>query len=74
MASVKFNKDSPEFAIFNEFWALLQKYYIPEETDEYWENFVQDYDVFIKKHPESIARGLARFLQTFLENKMKGRC
>lgn len=72
MASVKFNKDSPEFTIFNEFWSLLQKYYIPDTSDEYWEAVIKDTDRFVADNPHPLTRMLSRLLITFLEKKMKG--
>ena len=38
MGSVKFEKGSQEFLFFSEFWQMVQKYYEPDDTDEYWEN------------------------------------
>ena len=34
MAEVKFAKGSEEWQMFMDFWALCQKYWEPEETDE----------------------------------------
>ena len=73
MAEVKFTKDDPEFKILNEFWALLQRYYIPEQSDEYWEALIADVNKFLEGNPQALARGLSKFLTTYLENKMKGR-
>lgn len=74
MASVKFNKDSPEFTILNEFWAMLQKFYVPEESDEYWQEFIAEYDDFIRRHPDELSRQLLKAMHIYLEKKLKGRC
>ena len=72
MASVKFNKDSPEFKLLNEFWAFLQKFYIPEDTDEYWQAFIVEYDEFIRRHPgDELARQLLKAFQIYLEKQLK---
>lgn len=73
LAEVKFTKDDPEFKILNEFWLLLQKYYIPEQTDEYWESLIADVNTFLENNKHPLARSLSKFLTTYLENKMKGR-
>lgn len=72
MASVKFNKDSPEFKLLNEFWVFLQKFYIPEDTDEYWQSFIAEYDEFIRRHPgDELARQLLKAFQIYLERQLK---
>ena len=40
MASAKFNKGSEEWMMFTDFWNLCQKYWIVENTDEYWDSLV----------------------------------
>ena len=46
MAAVK-NADIPEiFGFMGEFWGYVKKYYIPEETDSYWE--AQYWEDFLK--------------------------
>jgi len=42
MASKKFEKDSEEFQFFKEFYKFVQDYYIPENTEEYWDGFVDE--------------------------------
>ena len=37
MAEVKFAKGSEEWQMFMDYWALCQKCWEPEETDEWWE-------------------------------------
>lgn len=40
MASKKFDKNSEEFKFFGEFWKWTQEHYIPEKSDEYWEELL----------------------------------
>ena len=46
----KFSRQSEEWAMFTDFWALCQKIWIPEKTDEYWEQAKTLADEFIRKH------------------------
>lgn len=50
MASVKFEKDSEEWQMFTDFWALCQKYWEIEDSDEYWEQSINAADDFCKKY------------------------
>ena len=70
MASVKFAKGSEEWQMFIDFWTLCQKYWIPEESDEWWENALHEIDVFAKKYGSTVfARGLCMALVSDLEEK-----
>lgn len=46
----KFKKDDEEFAIFNEFWHIMQEYWEPEFTDEYWDHFIDALNDFEARH------------------------
>lgn len=53
MASVKFQKDSEEWLLFQDFYRLCQKYWIPEdakEHKEYWELLVVESGEFVEKY------------------------
>ncbi len=51
MASVS-KTDIPEIASFmSEFWLLVKKYWIPENTDTYWTEFVEESSTLGKKYP-----------------------
>ena len=54
MAEVKFVKGSEEWQMFMDYWALCQKYWIPEESDEWWENALHEIDVFAKKYGATV--------------------
>ena len=61
----KFNKDSWQWKFFQEYWKFVQKYYIPEATDEWWEDVIAKADELYKKYPDDFAKKMVR---TFLED------
>ena len=65
-----FAKGSPEQKMFKEFYELIQAYYIPEDNDDYWENFVNAADKFAKNNPK-IARKLVAAFSKYLEDEYK---
>jgi len=71
MAGVKFNKDSPEWKMFTEYWAIVQKNYLPEDSENYWENVINDLNIFILNYQGRFARELAKALQNYLELKYR---
>ena len=72
MASVKFQKGSEEWAMFNEYWSLVQKYYIPEDTDQYWDDVIADMNRFAKKYASvPLARKITMAFMQTLEDKYK---
>ena len=73
MASVKFQKGSEEWMMFQDYYKLVQKYYIPEDTDEYWEEVVKEVDIFVKKYQANVplARNIALAFANTLEEELK---
>lgn len=72
MASYKFEKGSPEQEAFFEFWNICQKYWIPENSDEYWQAFIEEHKRFFDKFGHNkLARGAMNSLVIYLENKLK---
>lgn len=72
MATVKFEKDSLEWKMLNDFWQLMQNFYVPEDSDAYWEEQIKATDEFMKAykvHP--MARRLAISFHNYLEEKYK---
>ena len=59
MTSIRFNKECYEWNMFGEYWQLVQKYYIAEDTDSYWENCINDFKCFIEKYKTNFSRELA---------------
>jgi hypothetical protein len=52
MASKKFDKNSDEFKFFGEFWKWTQEHYIPEDSDEYWEELLASAAVICNKYKD----------------------
>ena len=52
MASFDFKKGSRERQFFSEFWDLCQKYWIPEQSDEYWESVINKTDALNEKYKD----------------------
>ena len=53
MASVKFQKGSKEWNMFRDYWNLCQKFWIPEDSEDYW-NLVLKESIEFKKKYESL--------------------
>ena len=74
MAEVKFTKGSEEWQMFMDYWALCQKYWEPEESDEWQEEALHEIDVFSKKYGSTVfVRGICMALVNELESKAKSR-
>ena len=72
MAEVKFIKGSEEWQMFMDYWALCQKYWEPEDSDEWWEEVLHEIDVFAKKYVSTVfVRGLCMAFVDELEAKHK---
>ena len=50
MAYKKFNKDTQEFQMFQEFWSIFQSFGQVENTEEYWNDFVDNARRFAEKY------------------------
>jgi hypothetical protein len=50
MGEVKFNKNSKEWEMFVNYWQFVQKYYIPEPQDEWWEELISESDKLARKY------------------------
>ena len=50
MAYKKFNKDTQEFQMFQEFWSIFQNFGQVENTEEYWNDFVNNARRFAEKY------------------------
>ncbi len=74
MASVRFEKGSQEWRMFQDYWKLCQKFWIPEDNEEYWEGLSQEIDLFYEKYKDVLlTKGLALELLDSLEKKSKKR-
>lgn len=75
MAAVKFKKGSEEWMMFQSYYQIIQNYYAPDDTDEYWENVISEMDGFCKQYesvPLASKMALA-FINTLEEEYKKGR-
>lgn len=72
MAAVKFQKGSEEFMMFQDFWNLCQKFWIPEDDDSYWEALVNEINIFLQKYQFlHIAKELAMSFSIAQDKKLK---
>lgn len=71
MAAVKFDANSPEFTMFNEYWKFVQDFYIPEDSDEFWDAFVKAQSDFTDKYIDGLGRYLSNAFVCYLEDKLK---
>lgn len=46
----RFGKGSEEFTMFTDYWQFVQKYYIPEPQDEWWEELIREADKLADKY------------------------
>ena len=69
----KFAKGSSEWMMFMDFWTLCQKYWEPDDNDDYWELVVKETDVFYRKYNSEFAKSLALTLVNELERKSRSR-
>ncbi len=69
----KFAKGSSEWMMFMDYWALCQKYWEPDDNDDYWESVVKETDVFYRKYNSEFAKSLALTLVNELERKSRPR-
>ncbi|WP_304841260.1 hypothetical protein [Phocaeicola sartorii] len=72
MASVKFEKGSREWYMFQDYWKLCQKFWIPEDNDEYWESVVSETNDFYEKYKDvMLTKWITLELINCLEKKSK---
>jgi hypothetical protein len=50
MASERFEKTSPEWMMFQDYWKLCQKYWIADGSDKYWEQLIRETNEFCEKY------------------------
>ena len=56
--------------MFMEFWWLCQKYWIPEQNNEWWDEALREMDLFEKKYGSTVfVRKLCMALITRLEDE-----
>lgn len=72
MASKKFIKGSLEWQMFADYWGICQKFWEPEEEDEYWEALTASAGEFSEKYKDiPLARRLICALVEELDEEAK---
>ena len=74
MASVT-KQDIPEISVFmSDFWNFVKKYFIPEDSDQYWEEVMHEAAEIGHKYKEDrfVAYQINAYLD-FLEEKRHGK-
>ena len=65
-------KTDEEFVILQEFWKILQDFYEPENTDEYWDKLLEVTIKFEREHPNNLlCEQLILLILNYLEKKFK---
>lgn len=62
MASKKLEKGSAEWQFFQDFWRFRQKYYEPEEPDEWFEEMTNKSSVLYEKYKDTDFSDFAKAL------------
>lgn len=71
MAGMRFEKNSKEWQMFTDFWSLCQKFWVAENSDEYWNNFICAANQFCDKHKGSFPQKLAMAILETKEEERK---
>lgn len=69
MASVKFQRESDEWHMFQDFWRICQDYWNPEKADEYWESVTDSVKKFYEKYKIPLSKQLGLALMTDLTTR-----
>ena len=71
MAGVE-NKDIPEIYNFEaEFWKIIKKYWIVENTDEYWQGVIEDTNQLGRKYDDTFCLIQIRAYMDYLTEQYK---
>lgn len=68
----KFVSGSEMFFLFQDFWQLVQNFWMMEDVDEYWDAMQRACEEFQKKYHSYFAAKLARAFVDEQERKMRG--
>ena len=71
MAGVKFPKGSKEWCMFQDYWQICQRLYVPEDNEDYWKSVVKESGDFNKKYKMPFATSLILAFVNELERKHK---
>lgn len=74
MAGVKNNDIKEIFNFMGDFWIMVKDFWIPEDTDEYWQGVKARSDAIIQKYPETrFVEIMIMALEDYLEEKQTGK-
>jgi hypothetical protein len=59
-------RGTEEYQLFTDYWALCKKYWILNDTDEWWERAINDTNRFIEKYKNSKSNVFALKIGTAL--------
>jgi len=73
MAALKFEKGSDKWNMFMEYWRICQSYWIPEESDEWWQEIINIVNEFSKKYGKDdlFVRGLCNSFMDGLKQRFE---
>lgn len=57
----------------SDFWKICQKYWIPEDTNEYWDKFIADASIYYDSHKDIFIRALIYAIIDDCENRLRHR-
>ncbi len=68
----KLNKDDPEWGIFRAVWQFYEKFAIPEENDQYWDDLIREAGELVKKYNNNaLCERLVMGIMAALNDKAK---
>lgn len=68
----RFAKESKEFELMRDYYVLMQEFWEPNESDEFWEHYIKRTRELFEKYDNSLfARALVLALSDELERKLK---
>lgn len=71
MAAQRFEKGTEMFFMFQDYWKLIQDFWITEDTDEYWGAFSEAANRFYRKYKTDYAKELVLVLTDELDRHWK---
>lgn len=52
--NIEFDENSKERFMIIDYWKLIQKFWIPEGNEDYWDAVIRETDKFYKKHKDIV--------------------
>jgi hypothetical protein len=75
MKNNKFSKNSIEWRMFGDIYQLVERYWMPEDSDEYWQAVVDSVDKISDKYNNTSAQLFVNIILSafveYLQTKMK---